>query len=177
MKKEETKPKRIMDGLVHQQDRETVGKIATDLMQSTPEEVPVHEIGKDMLQDYMENLWEAVDRGRKDLETDFFVVVLSKKERVLQNVVRNQFLYRVSCPTPTYCQSVFRYLRKDDELQYVWSLPDKQSCFMLRDNALMVASDERETLKFVLDFFDGTLDNLAQTYNNETTKDPLSIII
>ena len=177
MKKEEvTKPKRIMDGLVHQQDRETVGKIATDLMKSSPELVPLKELGQDMLSDYMENLWIAVDRGKKELWADFFVVVLQKKERLLDNVVRNQFLYRSSCPTPTYNQSVFRYSFKDDELEYVWSLPDKSSCFMLKANALMVAPEERDMLKFVLDFFDGTLDTLAQTYNKETHKDPLSVI-
>lgn len=170
------KPKRTMDGLVNQQDRETVGKIATDLMQSTPDVVPVREIGKDMLQDYMENLWECVSRGSKDLASDFFVVVLQKKERIMQNVVRNQFLYRKSCPTPTYNQSVFRYSRKDDELEYIWSLPDKDSCYMLRANALMVAPDERDMLRFVLDFFDGTLDTQAQRYNGEIIKDPLSII-
>lgn len=177
MKKEEAPtPKRNMDGLVHTQDRETVGKIATDLMQSTPEEVPLREIGKDMLHDYMENIWQCIDRGSKDLASDFFVVVLQKKERIMQNVVRNQFLYRKSCPTPTYNQSVFRYSRKDDELEYVWSLPDKDSCYMLRANALMVAPEERDMLNFVLDFFDGTLDSLAQRYNGEIIKDPLSII-
>jgi hypothetical protein len=169
-------PKRIMDGLVHQQDRETVGKIATDLMMSTPEDVSVKELGQDMLEDYMESLWECIDRGSKDIACDFFVVVLQKKERVLQNVVRNQFLYRRSCPTPTYNQSVFRYSRKDDELEYIWSLPDKDSCYMLRANALQVISEERDMLKFVLDFFDGTLDNMAQTYNGEAKKDPLAII-
>ncbi len=161
---------------INQKDRETIGKIATDLMMSTPEEVPVTELGKDMLQDYMENLWITVDRGKKDYGTDFFIVVLQKKEKILENVVRNQFLYRRSCPTPTYNQSVFRYLFKDDELEYIWSLPDKDSCYMLRANALQVVSEERDMLKFVLDFFDGTLDNLAQIYNGEAKKDPLAII-
>jgi hypothetical protein len=176
MLEEAKTPKRIMDGLVNKQDRETVGKIATDLMMSTPETVSVKELGQDMLQDYMENLWITVERGSKDLASDFFIVVLQKKERILDNVVRNQFLYRRSCPTPTYNQSVFRYSRNDDELEYIWSLPDKDSCHMLRANALQVVSEERDMLGFVLDFFDGTLDNMAQTYNGETKKDPLAII-
>jgi hypothetical protein len=176
MKKEESKTKRVTAGLNNKEDRETVGKIATDLMQKTPEDVPVVDLGKDMLQDYMENLWLCVDRGKKGLGTDFFVVVLQKKERLLQNVVRNQFLYRLSCPTPTYNQSVFRYLFEDDQLEYFWSLPDKESCFMLRNNALMVSPEEHQMLQFVLEFFDGTLDNLAQTSNGEEKKDPLSVI-
>lgn len=176
MKKGEKKPKRELSGLVHQQDRETVGKIATDLLKKAPEQVSVHELGQDMLSDYMENIWLAVDRGRKELCDSFFVVVLSKRERLLENVIRNQFLYRTSCPTPTYCQSVFKYGYKDDHLEYIWSLPDKESCFMLRDNALIVKPDERKTLGFVLDFFDGTLDKEAQTMNGETIPDPLSII-
>lgn len=172
----ENKPKRIMDGIIHKQDRETVGKIATDLMMASPETVSVKELGQDMLQDYMENLWIAIDRGRKEIDGDFFVVVLQKKEKLLQNVVRNQFLYRRSCPTPTYNQSVFRYDSQDDKLDYIWSLPDKDSCFMLRNNALQVVSEERKMLGFVLDFFSGELDKQAQIYNGELKQDPMSVI-
>ena len=49
---------------------------------------------------YEEEIWDCVDRGLKDpsIEGDFYVVVLVKKERLLQNIIRNYFLYRKSCP-------------------------------------------------------------------------------
>ncbi len=150
---------------------QTVGELALEQQQKPYYEVPVEEFGKEILQekdDYMNNLWEAVDRGLKEYNSDIlFVAILSLRERLLTNVMRNKFVPRRSCPTPTYCQSVFKYEKVHDRLGLLWTIPDRESCTALLENALEVKGEKRIVLQHVLDFYDGTLDRLCQKENGE----------
>lgn len=56
---------------------------------------------------------------------DFYLVYLLKIERI-GGVPRNYIFARVSCPTPTYRQSVWKYHHVSGHLEYLWTLPDKQ---------------------------------------------------
>lgn len=149
----------------------TVGELAVEQQLKPYYEVPVEEFGKEILQereDYMNHLWQAVDRGLKDYNQDIlYIAVLTFRERLLRNVMRNKFVPRQSCPTPTYCQSVFKYEKDHDRLQLLWTIPDRESCTMLLDAAVEVVEEERAVLKHVLDFYDGTLDKLCQQENGE----------
>ncbi len=179
MEKEEVKnKKRILSGMKNKQDRYTVGKIALDLKSEykADDVAPVSDIGNNSTRSTMDEIWIAVDRGKQEHKDPFFVVVLKRKERTLTNVIRQQFMYRKSCPTPTYLQSVFRYIPKDDELEYLWSLPTKQRCMNMYMNKELVPPEEYQLLRFVMDYFEGNLDRMAQTYNNESILDPLSIV-
>lgn len=178
IKKETTKPKRVLRGMKNKQDRETVGKIALDLRDQfkADDVAPVEDIGKNSTKSTMEELWVTVDRGRKDLAGSFYVCIIQRKDKILTNVIRQQFFYRKSCPTPTYLTSVFYYDRVKDELQYLWSLPSKERCFQMYNNKEFVPIDEYQLLGFVIDFISGKLDNLAQELNGELKPDPLSIV-
>ena len=46
--------------------------------------------------EYLNNLLECVTSGRKKFNSDFFVVVLTKNERLLPNVFRNYFFSCIS---------------------------------------------------------------------------------
>ena len=120
-----------------------------------------------MHKDYEKNIFECVTTHKKVFFTDFYIVVLTKKERLMKNVIRNYFLARHSCPTPDYGQTVYRYNRKKDIINFMWVIPSKDSCYLLKDNALEVVPEERELLKYVLDFADGTLMKWAKKLNNE----------
>jgi len=149
------------------QDRDTVGKIASDLMQKEADDATALELSRGMTKDYMDNLFDVIADGKNAYDEDFFVVVLTKRERVLANVVRNFFFYRKSCPTPNYDQAVYSYTKNDDCVDLVWVVPDRQSSFRMRHNALSIPADQRELLNNVLDFFDGTLARRAKELNNE----------
>lgn len=134
-------------------------------------DVNVSEISNHQLRSYMDNVWTAVERGKKDLEDSiFFVVVTLKGEGILHKTLRNQFFYRRSCPTPTFQQTVFRYLRKDDMLEYLWSIPDPKSAYDYKYYPEAVPPHKYEVLRNVLDYFDGTLDDLCLKFNNEERK-------
>jgi len=152
------------------QERPTVGKVSRDLLLSGKESADVIEIGRDMQKDYMSELFVCIDEMRNRSKDNFFVVVITKRERLMPNVFRNFYLARTTCPTPDYDQSVFKYHQKDDSVEYIWTIPDKESCFVLKQNALQVVEKEQELLKFVLEFSDGTLMKKCQKLNGEKSE-------
>lgn len=151
--------------------RETVGKIATDLMQKEPETTCPDELANEMTKPYMDELFKTVEDGKDKIAGDFFAIVLTKRERLLQNVIRNYFFYRQSCPTPEHDQAVYRYNRKDDSVDFLWVIPSPAACNVMKDNALDIPEDQRDLFKFVLDFSDGTLAKKAKKLNNEDVVD------
>ncbi len=152
--------------------RDTVGKISAELIQKeAPTRDPI-ELQREMHKDYIAHIHDAIFRGKQDFSGDFFVVVLTKKERLMQNVIRNYFLARSSCPTPEWDQTVYRYKRADDLLEFLWVIPSKDTCQLFKENALQITPEEKELLRFVMDFTDGTLLKLAKRLNKEKTNTP-----
>jgi len=148
--------------------RETVGKISTDLLQKAPETKDPIELEREMHKDYEKNVLECIERGKKDFpNSDFFVVVITKKERLMQNVLRHYYFCRVSCPTPDYDQTVYKFTFAPDIIEFIWTIPDRETCFMMKNNRLQVSPSEYGLLDFVLKFDDGTLRRLAKTLNGE----------
>ncbi len=148
--------------------RDTVGAVASDLLikADTPDH-SVEEQMREQLDKYDVNLIECVEKHKKEYVGDFYVVVITKKERLMENVLRNYFFARHSCPTPDYDQTVYRYDRKHDAIDFMWVIPSKDTCEYLRLNALQVPESERTLLKFVLEFYDDTLMLLAKKLNGE----------
>jgi hypothetical protein len=95
------------------------------------------------------------------------VNIIFKKEPLMENVFRCFFVHRKTCPTPDYDQIVYRYNKVKDMVDFLWVIPNKQACIHLKNNALEVVEEERDLLKFVLDFADGTLFKQALELNHE----------
>ncbi len=150
------------------QQKETVGSVALGLIQGAQElDHSAFEQMQEQLQEYESNIFTCVDAGRKLYPRDFFIVVETKKEPKLKNVLRNYFIHRQSCPTPTYDNVVYKYHRSDDHLEFLWVLPSRDTYKMLIKHALEIAPEERELLQFVLDDADGTLLKRAKSLNGE----------
>lgn len=153
--------------------KEKVGKVARDLMLKEEKPVKVEELQKAMQEDYMKNLLECVDEGFKKYPKDFYVVVLTKKERIMENVLRNYFFARQSCPTPDYDQSVYRYKREGGVIEYLWTIPSKDACLLYLENASNIVYEEKALLSFVINFANGNLFKLAKKFNGEMEDSPL----
>jgi len=125
--------------------------------------------GSNSEKSYEEEVWEAVDRGKRDseVEGDFYIVVLFKKERHLTNIMRQMFFYRQSCPTPQYDQTVYKYHRDDDELEFLWVVPNNSACVFFPRIGDALPPDQRWLLSFVEKFNNGELDKLSQKLNKE----------
>lgn len=151
----------------------TVGKVAIDLLEKADDKHTVIDQMRENLTDYDKNIWMCVADGKKKYDGNFYVVVECKKERLLENVIRNFFFSRLSAPTPTWDQTVYRYHRKRDFLEFLWVIPSKDTCEYLTFNQKDVIESEQELLKFVLSYNDGTLLKIAKKLNGEADNSPL----
>ena len=150
------------------EEKKTVGAHSVDLQQKDPDTRDPIELEREIHKsDYEKEMIAALQTGRKLYQSPFYVVVLTKKERLMQNVLRHYFIPRQSCPTPTWDQVVYKFTVPSEMLEFIWTVPDKETCELFRDNALKIVPDERCLLQFVLDFYDGTLDLVAKKLNRE----------
>jgi len=146
-------------------DRDTVGKISLDLSKKTPDSRDPIELEREMHKDYEKNVFLAIERGKKEFGSLFYIVVITKKEPLMKNVLRNYFTPRSSCPTPDYDQALYKY--DNDTLTFLWVVPSKDTCELFRDNLLQIDPSEKELLQFVLRFYDGDLLRLSRKLNGE----------
>jgi hypothetical protein len=152
--------------------RDTVGKIAVDLMKQDAPTLDPIEIQREVHKEYEKNVFECINTHKSLFAGDFFVEVITKKERLLQNVLRNYYFATQACPSPTYDQTLYHYHRSSDYIEFLWVIPAKDICEMLTLNALDVVESERDLLNFVLEFNDGTLLRKAKKLNNECDDSP-----
>ena len=148
--------------------RETVGKLSTDLLKSAhTNDHSAHDQMREMLTDYEKNIHEAIISGTKQFKGDFFIVVLTKKEPLMPNVIRNYYFARKTCPTPQHEQVVYHYHSDTPDIEFLWVVPSLEACVTLYNEAAFAHPDERQLLQFVLDFRDGTLLHKAKELNDE----------
>ncbi len=148
-------------------NRKTVGALSQELAAQQLDTRDPIQLERAMQKDYLKNVLECIARSKANFPDDFYVVVLTKREHLMQNVCRLYYVARQSCPTPNYDQAVFRYHGKDDKLEYIWTIPDRETCFTYLSQALMVAPEERQLLNFILDFKSGELAKRAIKLNGE----------
>jgi len=155
-------------------NNKTVGKKAVELQEKTPDSRDPIEIQREIHKDYENHVLEAISRGKKEYAGDFFIVVLTKKERLLENVLRNYFFVRASCPTPEYDQTVYHYHRKEEKIEFLWVLPSKETCSLFLENINKIVPEEQWLLDFVVKDANGELLKLSKKLNHEQ-KDSLLV--
>lgn len=157
----------------------TVGKASLDLATSTQNEIydrqeiekEVHK-GSNSQKSYEEEIWETIQNGKKDdaIQGSFYIVVLLKKERILNNVLRQYFFYRQTCPTPEYDQTVYKYIPEGDKIEYIWTVPDVETCNYLPLHKNSLKEDQLLLLSMIEAFKKGDLEKWAAKLNNEPTQ-------
>ncbi len=147
--------------------KKTVGSHALDAMSKEQETRDPIQLQREAQKKYIDYLTQCVEENKKDYLGDFFIVVITKKEKTLKNVLRNLFFARQSCPTPDYDQTVYQYHSDSLSIEYLWCIPDRETSMTLKENAFQVVKDEQGLLQHVLDFADGKLYRVAKKLNKE----------
>ncbi len=154
--------------------KETVGKVAVDLQKSNDNPVAAVEQMQESLSEYEDNVFQCIERCKKDYPNkDFYVVVITKKEKLLENVMRNFFYGRLSCPTPDWDQTVYKFKRKGEQLVFMWVIPDKIACDYMIAYERYIPKEQMHLLKYVKADRDGTLLKLAKELNGEKSDSSL----
>lgn len=149
-------------------NRQTVGKTVSDTYSTKQYE---HELGELLPGEsarYLKELHSGVDKGKKMFNTDFYIEVVIKKERLMPQILpRIWALPRHTCPTPFYDQDCYVYRQKDDVTEFIWSIPSPETAQYLRENKVFLDQDSRELYKFVCDYDNKVLYKLMKILNNE----------
>lgn len=150
-----------------EEKKDTVGKISLELMQKEPDTRNAIELEREMHTEYEKNIYDCIENNKNKFHGNFFIVVITKMEPLMKNVLRNYFFARHSCPTPDYDQTLYYYNKDQESIEFLWVIPSRDACKLLKEYALEVVPEEKGLLKFVLDFADGTLMNITKKLNKE----------
>lgn len=152
--------------------RKSIGELSNELLEKTPDTLDPIELQEEIQgTSYEDEFLEAVDRGMKKYDRDFFIVTVNQRFRLLSNVVRTYFIDRLSCPTPEFDQNVYHIDRKSGKIDFLWTVPDKNTCIDIHSDPLNVPPEQKELRQFVFDFYDGTLLKRAKLFNKEEEAD------
>lgn len=153
-------------------NKKTIGQLSYDLKKQTPHMANVLELSKESEKSYIDSLRECVDTSQQRFRGDFFVEVKTVKEQLLDNVLRNKFHALNCCPSPEYDQTVFKFDHKKGQIEHIWTLPDKESSYMLVHYRNQVVPEERQLLNFVINYASGELFKLMKRLNGEELATP-----
>ncbi len=121
--------------------------------------------------DIMAQLRETAKKAKNEdgyIGKDFYIVLITTIDRVLRQP-KIIPLARKSCPTPVYKQSVWKYKRSSDDLEFLWSMPDAILYYHILRNQVQFMNDkETEDLaKFVVLMESGELLEWVKKENGE----------
>jgi hypothetical protein len=125
------------------------------------------DITKPQLSECEKEVWDCYYKNKDRYKHDFALVVLLLNHRAMDKMKRAKYFTRHTVPSPDYDQIVF-YCRKNKDIpEYLWTVPDIETCNRMMAYKYQVPPEEYGLLQHVLDFYDGTLLKKAKFYNNE----------
>jgi len=150
-----------------EKNKESAGSISYKMrLKDTKAQSAIDQM-REQLTDYDKNIAICVNDNKKVFDGDFYVVVITKKERLMQNIFRGYYFARLSCPTPDYDQAVYKYMREDDHLEFLWVIPAASIVDYMKNNAKYIPPDQYGLLSYVMKFTEGTLLRLSKELNGE----------
>jgi hypothetical protein len=137
----------------------TVGKASLDLLKKADSNQSVIDTQREMQKGYIDELIKCAKDAESKYGTQrcFYVCVQTRRERLLVNVIRNQFYARYSRPFPAYDLALYHYDPRDEKLSFVWCIPDKDTVDVMSQPDYICPMDQRQLYSFVLGFKKGTL--------------------
>jgi len=151
-------------------NRPTVGAISEVASEQNPPSSDVREVQRGLPSNNMSEVWTAVENVIDKFPHDNLFVIHSRVIDKVAKVIRNRYGGHWICPKPNFDNAVYKYNRQHDDLTLLWVLPSIATANYLIANAVHLDKVDRELLQFILDFKDGTLDQLAIKLNERQAK-------
>lgn len=137
----------------------------------TNERVEVRELSKEMNKDYMSTLVSTALKDKDKYEGCYYVVVITKVERLITTCIRNLFFTRQSCPTPNCDQTVYKFDPSVEHIELLWVVPSKKLCKRMYKQRFNLSMQRDPLLPFVKFYVEGGLLAKAMELNNEKQGD------
>lgn len=116
-----------------------VGQAVYDILKGPAETTTVEEILDEYSTKFCKELEDTINSNEKKFANNFYVFVLSNKEMWAENVVRNWFIARATCPDalemvaqyPNHCKILYEVNKKTDEVTLKWTIPGINDCISI----------------------------------------------
>jgi hypothetical protein len=127
---------------------------------------------------YLDELYSNIEKGKElyPQEPYFFIEVFTRQDKIMLRTLVSTFVARITCPTPAFNQTVYRYIKSEDVLEYVWTVPSNERCLYYLKNPISANEGERALIGFVHDLKDGTLEKIARELNHEEYQAGLAFV-
>ena len=109
-------------------------------------------------------------------DRDFYIISHLKVEWFNQQLWKQQFVASLECPRPYLNFTVYKYHRKVDGVEELWSLPDRETLNFYYNNRHLASPDEYKLVKYCIEYKDGTLYRRMQHENGESANKPSLIV-
>lgn len=142
------------------ENHKTVGAAAVELMSKGDQKQGVIDTQRAMMKDYVDELVKCAKDGAEkyaESKKPFYVCVQTRRERLLPNVIRNQFYHRVTRPTPEYDLALYHYDPKAEQLRFVWCVPDQGTVERMCEPGFIPQMGEEQLHYFAKSFRANTL--------------------
>lgn len=149
----------------------TFGEQYLEILSKDSGKAPVQEIRDSLLSEWDKNVFELIEKTRKQIPyRHFYIAVITKREHLAQNTIRIYYESKYDCPTPSYEQTVYKIRENSCDWSLLWTIPTKDVCAYMKAERMNIAPDQWELLGYVLDFDQGKLDQKAQLENGEVVQ-------
>lgn len=147
--------------------KKTVGQWSKELLEKSDDKHTIEDQMREQLSDYDKELYLCFDNNKNKYKGIFYLVVLTRADKLLKNVLRHQYFTRISCPTPQYDQTVYQCHKDWTEPKFIWTLPNKEYAAYMLKYKEYIHPEEYRLLQYVSDHADGTLLKVVKRLNNE----------
>ncbi len=131
------------------------------------------DIQRQLQEKYEPALRYVADESRKVCpDKDFFIEVMTKRERIMEEVFRCYFIARRSCATPFFDQSVYRVHARDEGISLLWTIPDINAFYFIMGNLLTIPPEEKWLASCVMAYSDGELYEYCRYLSKEIDRKP-----
>lgn len=139
--------------------RQTVGEAALELIFKGDQKQGVIDTQREMTKGYIDQLIICAKAGMKAYpdKKPFYICVQTRRERLLHNVIRNQFYHRMTRPLPTFDLALYHFDPADEQLRFVWCIPDKETVEIMSSPDYKPTKGEEQLHYFVKCFMASTL--------------------
>ncbi len=134
----------------------TVGQKAYELLSQPAEPINIVDIQREADKEFVKEIEEII-RTHKKFAPKYYIQVVLKKERLMENVIRRYFFKRKSEPIADFDTTLFSYDNEKEQLYFHWTVPDPTTCHYLLTHESSLPADERPLLEMVKKFSAGSL--------------------
>lgn len=129
----------------------TVGKAAYDRLRNPDAKQGIIDTQREMQKGYIDQLVICAKRY-PDWKEPFYICVITKKERILENVIRNYFFARQTRPSPDYNMALYQYDPVFEKITFEWCLPDPETVDFILANINTLTNEQDQLKDFCLRF-------------------------